>query len=85
MTLKYRSGEDIKDGDRVRFHDKPAEIKFVAHDITGNPQTDWFVEEYGGGVMVSDPMVSGDTFIPADHIANYEDLEFVSRNDSHSK
>jgi len=30
-------------------------------------------------VMVLDPAVSGRTFIPADQLEEYEDLEFVSR------
>jgi len=76
--LKYRSGEEIKKGDHVLFHGNPAEIELVAFDST-DPEQAWFVEEYGGGVMVSDPMVSGRTFIGRDSIADDEDLEFVSR------
>lgn len=37
------------------------------------------MQEFGGGVMILDPMVSGRTFIPTDQINEYEDLEFVSR------
>jgi hypothetical protein len=85
MILKYQSGEEIKTADHVLFHGNPAEIELVASNITGDPATDWYIEEFGGGIMVSDPMASGRTFIPADHIANYEDLEFVSRADSASK
>jgi len=29
--------------------------------------------------MVNDPAVSGHTFIPVDQLKNYEDLEFVAR------
>jgi hypothetical protein len=85
MILNYRSGDEIKKADRVLFHGNPAEIELVASNITGDPETDWYIEEFGGGVMISDPMVSGRTFIPADQIAEYEGLQFVSRTDSDLK
>jgi hypothetical protein len=78
LVLKYRSGEVIQKGDHVLFHGNPAEIEFVATD-SSTPESTWFLQEYGGGVMVLDPIISGSTFIPADHIDNYDDLEFVSR------
>jgi hypothetical protein len=37
------------------------------------------MKEFGGGVLVSDPAVSGRTFIPANQLSEYEDLAFVSR------
>src|ERR1700730_13205777 len=74
---KYRSGEEIKKGDRVLFHGNPAEIELVAFD-PNDPQQAWHVNEFGGGVLVSDPMVSGRTFIPRDQLAEYEDSEFIS-------
>ncbi len=80
MILKYRSGEQINNGDCVLFHGEPAEVEFVAFDAE-DPMTEWYVQEFGGGVMISDPKVSGHTFIPANHIDEYEDLEFVSRAD----
>ena len=78
MILKYQSGEEIRKGDRVLFHRGPAEIEFVASD-PNDPELSWYVQEYGGGVMIRDPQVSGFSFIPADQIPEYEDLEFVSR------
>jgi hypothetical protein len=80
MILKYRSGEEIKTGDRVLFHGNPAEIEFVASDFD-DPGSEWYMQKFGGGVCVLDPMVSGSTFIPAAHLENYEDLEFVSRSE----
>lgn len=79
MILKYQFGNEIKKADRVLFHGNPAEIELVASDLTGDPEIDWYIEEFGGGVMISDQMVSGRTFIPAEHIAGYEDLILVSR------
>lgn len=79
LVLKYRSGEEIKKGDCVLFHGNPAEIELVACDES-EPEAAWHMQEHGGGVLVRDPMVSGRTFVPADQIDEYEDLEFVSRS-----
>jgi hypothetical protein len=62
----------------VLFHGEAAEIEFVASD-PANPEKIWYLQEFGGGIMISDPKVSGHTFIPASQIAECEDLEFVSR------
>jgi hypothetical protein len=77
FILKCQSGEEIKKGDRVSFHREHAEVEFVAN----GPDADagWFFQEFGGGVMIADPKVSGHTFIPASHLDECEDLEFVSR------
>jgi hypothetical protein len=80
MILKYQSGEEIKKGDRVLFHREPGQIELVALEL-GDPETDWFTQEYGGGGMILE-RVSGRTFIPADQIDECEDLEFVSRADA---
>ena len=76
MTLRYQSGEEIKKGDFVRFHGEPGKIELVAQE-PGDRETDWYIEEYGGGVMVLEK-VSGRTFIPTDQLEN-EDLEFIGR------
>jgi hypothetical protein len=78
MVLRYQSGEEIRKGDRVLFHRNPASVELVASE-PNNEETAWFVQEYGGGVMILDPALSGRTFIPTDQIAGYEDLEFISR------
>ena len=46
-----------------------------------DPELAWYVSEYGGGVMVFEGAISGRTFIDADSLPEYEDLEFVSRED----
>lgn len=79
MPLKYQSGEEIKKGDRVLFHGEPARIELVASE-PGDSETDWFIREYGGGVMILEG-VAGRTFITANQLLDYEDLEFVSRAD----
>jgi hypothetical protein len=80
VALQYRSGQEIKKGDRVLFHGNPAEIELVACDPDDpDPDIAWHMKEHGGGVMVLDPMVSGRSFIPSGSLDEYEDLEFVSR------
>jgi hypothetical protein len=81
MTLRYQSGEEIKKGDHVLLHLRPAEIELVASD-PDDPETAWLCEEYGGGVSVRDPKDPNPTFIPAEQIPNYEDLGFVRRADT---
>jgi len=80
MVLKYLSGEEVKKGDHVLFHGEPGRIEFVASHL-GDPETDWFMREYGGGVMVLERETSR-TFIPADQLDDEEDLKFVSRANS---
>jgi hypothetical protein len=80
LIFRYQSGEEIRKGDRVLFHREPGQIELVVSSL-GNPETDWFMQEYGGGVMILEG-VSGRTFIPADRIEEWEDLEFVSRGES---
>jgi hypothetical protein len=58
--------------------ENPAEVELVACD-PNDSETAWHMKEYGGGVLVSDPMLSSRTFIPKDQLDEYEDLEFVSR------
>jgi hypothetical protein len=77
MPLTYQSGEEVKKGDRVLFHDEPGEIEFVADPLISDPETEWYVERYGGGVMIIEPKRFGLAFLSQTHTA--EDLVFVSR------
>ena len=81
ITLKYRSGEEIRKGDRVLFHGNPAEVEHVACN-PDDPEAVWHVQEFGGGVLSLDPMVSGRTFISKDQLDEYEDLESVPFTES---
>lgn len=78
FILKYRSGEEIRKGDHVRFHGNRADIELVACD-SGDPEVVWYLKEFGGGVLILDPLESGRSFIRKDSLDEYEDLEFVSR------
>ena len=80
-TLRYQSGEEIKEGDCVLFHRRPAEIELVAC-APDDPATAWYVEEFGGGVLIREPNDPNLTFVSADQLPDYQDLEFVSRAES---
>jgi hypothetical protein len=77
MILKYRSGEEIKKGDRVLFHGNAGEVELVACD-PNDPEAAWHIQEFGGGVLILE-VVLGRSFILADQLDECEDLEFVSR------
>jgi hypothetical protein len=77
MPFVYQTGEEIRKGDHVLFHGEPGEIEFVADPLAKDPATDWYVQEYGGGVMVLEPKNFGRAFLTRTSTA--EDLTFVSR------
>jgi hypothetical protein len=80
MPLRYRSGEEIRKGDRIRFHGEPGEIEFAAETIVGDPFSDWNLTTHGPGVMVLEPKFFGRAYIF--ETEENEDLEFVARKDA---
>jgi hypothetical protein len=76
--LLYFTGEEIRRGDRVLLHGEAAEIDFVL-DGENNPEA-WPAEEYGRGIMISEPKTFGYLLLGEAHIGSYEELEFVSRS-----
>ena len=80
-SLRYLSGDDIRPGDRILFHREQGVVEFVVTGLSGDPENDWFFEEYpGGGVMIR-AEGCGNTFLDAENLAGNEDLEFVSREE----
>jgi hypothetical protein len=77
MPLKYQSGEEIRKCDRVLFHRSPGVIELVADPLVSDPETDWYVQEHGGGVMVLQPGDFGRCFIS--NTEDAEDLVLISR------
>jgi len=59
----FRSGEQVKAGDRVRLHGEPGEIESV-HDAVQDPD-DWFIKMCGAGAMIAEPKGFGRLFIDA--------------------
>jgi hypothetical protein len=65
LILKYRTGEEIKKGDRVLFHRNPAEVELVASDATDpDPEIAWHMKEHGRGVLIREPDGVGSNFYP---------------------
>ncbi|MGO9775632.1 MAG: hypothetical protein ACLPM3_03475 [Terracidiphilus sp.] len=79
MPLYYQSGEEVKKGDKVLYAEKPGEIEFVADPVVIDPATKWYVEEYGGGVMVSVPNHFGSVFSRG--LVIDDEIEFMSRGE----
>jgi hypothetical protein len=77
MPLKYQSGEEIRKGDRVLFHGDAGEVEFIADPLVKDSETDWYIQEYGGGAMILQAGELGRCFISDTQDA--EDLVLISR------
>ena len=78
LVFHYKTGEEIKKNDQVRYHGNRGRIELVATSID-DPEQDWHVREFGGGVMICDD-VFGRVFVGVDDAEEFEDLEFVGRS-----
>jgi hypothetical protein len=67
-------------GDCVLFHGDPGEVEFVADPLVHEVGTQWYAEEFGGGIMLTKLKEFGSVFI-SDPKAD-DELEFVRRGDS---
>jgi hypothetical protein len=77
LPFRYQSGEDVQKGDRVQFHDQPGYVEFVADPLVNDSETDWYAQEYGGGVKGNERKRFGSVFVSDSE--NAEDLVLVSR------
>ena len=75
--MKYLSGLEIQNGDKVLLHGEPGEIEFVIETGVDHPQIDWYMKVNGPGVMVHEPKVFGHVYLR--DTEGFEDLIFVSR------
>jgi hypothetical protein len=80
VPFKYRTGEEVMAGDRVRLSNETGVIEFVADPAVNEPKTAWYVQEYGGGVMISQLESLGSVF--DNNPEEDEDLEFVCRENN---
>ncbi len=74
--FRYVAGGEVQPGDQVRYHGQPGKVEFVASERIGDPATDWYIDEYAGGVMISAEQF-GAVFLALNDID--EHLEFVAR------
>lgn len=78
MALKYQTGEEIRKDDHVLISGQLGEIEFVVDPLITAPDTQWYLEAHGAGVMISEPKIFGSLFTSGDN----DELEFVSRADN---
>ena len=78
----YRTGEDIRKGDRITYRGELGEVEFVVTGRVGDSQMDWYVQQFpGGGVMIT-ASGFGSVFLGVDDID--ETLELKSRGQADS-
>jgi len=51
-TWVYPSGEEVRAGDRIRYRGEEGVVDFVVSDLSGDSDRDWYMDEYGGGIMI---------------------------------
>ena len=78
-VLTYLSGEDIRAGDRIRFHGDAGHVEFVVTEKTGDPGQDWYIDEFPGGGAMIWAEGFGSVFLGLGDID--EDLELMSRGE----
>jgi hypothetical protein len=80
MPFTYKSGEEIRPADRIRLDGHPGKVEFVVAEPTGDPAMDWYLEEFGGGVMLIDDEM-GNIFVDRECLEQEDagGLELVSR------
>ena len=76
-ALSYMSGDEIKEGDRIRYHGEPGHVDFVVTQPSGDQARDWYLEQFPGGGLMIRAETFGSVFLT---IADVDDqLELVSR------
>jgi hypothetical protein len=52
-SFAYPSGEEVRRGDRITYHNEPGQVEFVVIEKTGDQAMDWYLQENpGGGFMI---------------------------------
>jgi hypothetical protein len=76
VPCTYASGEIIRKGDRIRYAGGDGVIDLVADPEVADPETEYYVDQFGGGCMLLTEQF-GRIFL--DEPDADEDLAFVSR------
>ena len=79
MSLRYDSGDEVRPGDRIRYHGEPAVVNFVAVEKTGDQSIDWYVDEFPGGGFMLEANSFGRVFVSSIDINDH--VQFVARAD----
>jgi hypothetical protein len=73
---RYRSGQVIQRGDRIRYAGEPGEVELVADPNVTDETTAWHLDEFGPGCMITTEKW-GAMFLRCTQ--EQEDLELVAR------
>ena len=76
--LTYTTGEDVRQGDRVRYHGEPGEVEFVITQASGDGSKDWYLEQCPEGGLMVNASGFGRVFLKTTDVD--EDFELVSRS-----
>jgi hypothetical protein len=75
----YKSGEEVKRGDRVTYHGDHGTVEFVVADKVGDSAHAWYVDQYPGGGLMIKAEGFGNVFLTQSEFD--EDLVFVARGE----
>ena len=73
----YKSGDEIRAGDRILYHEQPGKVEFIIAAKSGDPVLDWYLDQYPGGGFMITAVSFGPVFLTANDID--EDLQLISR------
>jgi hypothetical protein len=77
MPFFYRSGEEVRPGDKIVYGGSPGHVEFVVDTLTGDPAMDWHFTLFpNGGFMIKTAAMG---FVFLDDAEEDEDLDFVSK------
>jgi hypothetical protein len=77
QVLRYQSGDDIQEGDRVTYGGNPAVVELVVSGPSDDENRDWHFRASGPGVMIAEPRVFGRVYLTSPD--DEEDLLLVAR------
>jgi len=80
MPFFYKSGEEVRKGDRVTYCGEPGEIEALAEEMVGDSEVDWYVKELGRGVLIKEPKVFGRVFVHDTELD--KDLILIARQET---
>lgn len=77
QVLRYQSGDDIREGDRVTYGGNPAVVELVVAGPSDDETRDWHFRTSGPGVMIAEPHEFGRVYLSSPD--DEEDLLLVAR------
>ena len=76
QVLRYQSGDDIREGDRVTYGGNPGVVELVVTGPSGDETRDWHFRASGPGIMIAEPRVFGRVYLSSPD--DEEDLVLIA-------